>query len=159
MDSIPHVQTVRQHHWPSASASAAPALSVSRRYPLSDILSKAVQAPMLQAKPHQHEDLSHLMGKAKPHEAVVRNMAHPGQVGPQQRQHCLNCYICYCTSHEHSDFWCFLSKSPLQCPGPGCENLGFCHLAFNDWDFWASLLAELGFKTWAQNSWRKCSSR
>ena len=49
---------------------------------------KAVQPPMVQAKPHQHEDLNHLIGKAKPHQAIVRNRACLGEVGPQQRQCC-----------------------------------------------------------------------
>lgn len=38
-------------------------------------LSKAVQTPMVWAKPHQHEDLNYLIGKAKPHQATVRNRA------------------------------------------------------------------------------------
>ena len=79
--------------------------------------SKAAPASMVQARPHQHEDLNHLIVKAKPHQAIVRNGACLGAVGPQQRQCCLNCYVCYCTSHKHPNFWCLP-------PNPPCGTLG-----------------------------------
>lgn len=94
--------------------------SPGRSCPLSEILcgpSKAEQAPMLQIKPHQCEDLNHLTGKAKPRQTLVRNRACLGEMSPRQRQHSLGCYLWFCPSHNHPEFQCFSSN-------PCCSSLG-----------------------------------
>lgn len=111
--------------------------------------SKAAQAPMLQVKPHQCEDLNHLTGKGKPHQILVRNRACLGEMSPWQRQHSLGCYIWYCPFHKHPEFWCFS-------PNPCCSTLGpdvkiplFAILLL------ITSIAETGFKPWVQPSQRK----
>lgn len=79
--------------------------------------SKAAQAPLLQIKTHQCEDLNHLTGKVKPHQTLVRDGSCLGEVSLWQRQHSSGCYVWCCPLHRHPEFWCFS-------PNPCCSTLG-----------------------------------